>query len=198
MPKATTARSLYQLKVVLEELEPAVWRRLLVAGDIKLDKLHYALQDAFGWTNSHLHCFEIGEQRYGMADVEEDADDLKDERVAVLRKVVSEGANFCYEYDYGDGWRHRIDVEKVVGGAEIGSPICLDGRRACPPEDVGGPGGYEEFVKAIADRKHERHREMLDWFGSRFDPETFDLADANAALRSSRTEQLTRRAMRRG
>ncbi len=196
MAKAAKTLYLDQLKIVLDGIHPPVWRRVLVPSDITLDKLHYVIQDVFGWTNSHLHCVDIGDQRYGMADLEEDAADLKDERRFQLHKLATEGATLHYEYDYGDSWHHEIVVEKVIGGAESKDPICLDGQRACPPDDVGGAGGYADFLEAIADPRHEQHRDMLRWVGGRFDPDRFDLTDANAALRSSRTERLTRRATR--
>jgi hypothetical protein len=127
MPRATKLLHLYQLEVALEEIEPPVWRRLLLPGDITLDKVHYIIQDAFGWTNSHLHCFEIDDRRYGMAEIEEDAHDLKEERRFSLHKLVDKGSTFLYEYDCGDSWRHQIAVENVIGGAELKHPICLDG-----------------------------------------------------------------------
>jgi hypothetical protein len=197
MARPTKLLHLYQVEIVLKEIEPRVWRRLLIPGDSTLDKLHYVIQDAFSWTNSHLHCFVIDDVRYGMAHIEEDADDLKDEQRFFLHKLVDKGSMFLYEYDYGDSWSHKIAVENLIAGAELKHPICLDGQRACPPEDVGGTGGYEEFLDALADPKHEEHKNMLRWAGGRFDPEHFDLANTNAALRSSRTERLTRRAMRR-
>ena len=89
-----------------------------------------------------------------------------------------------YEYDFGDGWQHRIDVESIAKPqADRAYPLCLAGERATPPDDVGGVPGYQEFLAAIADPKHEEHASMLTWVGGAFDPEGFDLNTINRTLR---------------
>ena len=96
-----------------------------------------------------------------------------------------EDSRFTYDYDFGDGWEHVLEVEKVLLPQKgVRYPVCLDGARACPPEDVGGMGGYEEFLKAIRDPNHPEHEEYLDWIGGNFDPEQFDLDEVNDILRS--------------
>jgi len=188
MAKPTT---LYQLKVTLKGVRPPIWRRLHVPADIKLDKLHLVLQDALGWTNSHLHQFVVGERYIGMMDVDEPSDDLEDEKRFKLSQIAGEKSRFLYEYDFGDGWAHGIVVEKVLPTVDgIRYPICIAGKRACPPEDCGGPYGYADFLDAISDPKHDRHEEVIEWIGRPFDPEEFDVEQTTALIRSGRSRQL--------
>lgn len=175
----------YQLKVSLLEVEPPVWRRLLVPGTMSLDRLHTVIQKAMGWTDSHLHEFVIRGRRYGEPDPEEPDADLEHEWKATLRQVApAEGLQFEYLYDFGDGWTHEVLVESITA-QEKGSryPVCLAGERRCPPEDCGGPYGYADFLKAIRDPNHPEHDEMLAWAGGAFDPEVLDLNAVNRKLR---------------
>lgn len=177
--KATTA-TVFQFKITLKNIEPPIWRRIQVK-DCTLDNLHEDIQTAMGWTNSHLHQFEIAGVRHG--DPELLCEDWQDEiqpvnslRTKVSKIVPKDGKRFQfdYEYDFGDGWEHEILFEGRLK-AEKGTryPLCLEGQRACPPEDVGGPFGYADYLEAMADPKHERHKEFMKWSGS-FDPEAFD------------------------
>ncbi len=174
----------YQLKVTLKGTRPPIWRRLQVRGSTTLLKLHTIIQIAMGWTDSHLHQFIVGGMYYGMPDVEWD-DDMQDERRIKLGQIVSAVKDrFTYEYDFGDSWEHEIMVEKVLApepGAQY--PICLAGKRACPPEDVGGVWGYAEFLDTIADPERPEHEEMLEWIGGSFDAEAFDLEAVNQMLK---------------
>lgn len=172
----------YQLKVVLREIEPPIWRRVQVPGDITLSKLHRVLQIAMGWTNSHLHKFTIG----GVDYAEPDPDGLlefRSDRRARLSEVARPGETFEYEYDFGDGWEHEVILEQMIQ-PEPGAvyPLCLAGERACPPEDCGGVSGYGEFLEAIMDPVHPEHAHMLSWAGGNFDPEALDLQDVNRRL----------------
>lgn len=188
MPKPSTV---YQLKVTLLDIRPPIWRRLQVPASITMEKLHYALQDALGWTNSHLHQFVLGADRFGMRLIDEDRE-LLDERKYRLKDLVGEKSRFAYEYDFGDGWEHLVVVEKVLPAApDTRYPLCLAGKRACPPEDCGGPFAYADFLVALSDPADPRHDELLEWIGGPFDPERFDLTDVNSALRTSRTRRLT-------
>ncbi len=188
--------AVYQLKVTLREIKPAIWRRVQVPAEIKLDKLHMVLQDALGWTNSHLHQFVVGDdERYGMAEIEDFADPPKDEKRFKLQQIAKEGDRFIYEYDFGDSWEHVVVVEKVLPPEPgVQYPRCMAGARACPPEDCGGVGGYEDLLAIIADPKHEQHQEMMTWLGEPFDPEAFDVWKTDAALRSTRRNWEWRRA----
>ena len=185
MKKATkqTAKSIYQIKVTLLNIDPPVWRRLQVAGDTKLGKLHSILQDAMGWFDSHLHEFRIGNDVYG-ENFPESPFDVKSERNVRLDKVAREGGVLIYMYDFGDSWEHELKIEKVLPlepGAHY--PHCLAGERACPPEDCGGPWGYANLLEVLNNLKDEEHEEMREWVGEDFDPEHFDLDTVNRILR---------------
>jgi hypothetical protein len=173
---------LFQFKIRLLEITPPIWRRVQVP-DCTLAVLHEVIQAAMGWTNSHLHQFIIDDVSYG---VPEPDLKLKNEDKVMLSQIISKrGKEFCfkYEYDFGDGWMHDIAFQGYSPN-DLGQdfPVCLDGSRACPPEDVGGPYDYEEFLEAIADPKHERHAELLEWIGGKFDPEHFDAKTATVAM----------------
>ncbi len=187
--KSATDAPIYQIKVTLEDSKPPIWRRLLVRSDSTLADLHDIIQAAFGWWDYHLHQFIVGEIHFGVPDPDyEDYLEMKDEQDVTLRQVVPrEGSKFRYEYDFGDSWLHQVLLEKILS-PEPGQvyPLCIKGRRARPPEDVGGMWGYYHFLKAIADPEHEEHDEYLEWVGGEFDPETFDLEEINQALRALR------------
>jgi hypothetical protein len=183
--KKATDVPIYQIKVTLEESKPPIWRRLLVRSDITLAGLHRIIQAAFGWGDYHLHQFIVGEIYFG--EPHPDYDDyleMHDERKITLHRIAQrEGFKFRYEYDFGDSWLHQVLVEKILP-QEPGRdyPVCVKGRRACPPEDVGGIWGYYHFLEAIQDPEHEEHSEYLEWIGGEFDPEAFDLDEVNQAL----------------
>ncbi len=183
MAKAKSAGEVYQLKVTLKSITPPVWRRVQVQ-DCTLAKLHDIFQTCMGWTGSHLHAFEIGGEEYGAPDPTGMLE-TEDERKVKLSQFVAGGVKkFTYTYDFGDSWEHVIQVEKTLP-AEPGVryPRCTDGKRACPPEDCGGPWGYGDFLEAIQNPKHEEHEELLEWVGGEFDPEKFDVDAVNKQLR---------------
>jgi hypothetical protein len=174
-----------QIKVTLREIEPAIWRRLEVPAEIKLARLHVALQAAMGWQDYHLHSFGIGEVEYGMPDPEYESMGMpmKDDRRATLRSLANVGDLLVYKYDFGDGWEHDVLVEAVLSPRpRTLYPRVIDGARACPPEDVGGISGYENFLEAVHDPRHEEHDSWLEWAGGSFDPEIFDIDAANREL----------------
>jgi len=118
--------------------------------------------------------------------LDENIDDpgVKDEQEFRLKKLVYEDDVFEYEYDFGDCWEHEIEAEKILEPeAGVKYPRCLAGGRACPPEDCGGPGGYEELLKVLDDPGHEDYDHYHGWAGEDFDPERFDLAKVNRVLR---------------
>jgi len=174
----------YQIKVTLDESKPPIWRRILVPGDVTLEKLHYILQVAMGWTNSHLHQFIVGETYYSEPHPDYGSEMRNERRVRLNQIVPGEGFKFRYEYDFGDGWLHNLLVEKVLS-PEPGQqyPACIKGKRACPPEDVGGIWGYYGFLEAIQNPDHLEHEDYLEWIGGEFDPEAFDLEETNELLR---------------
>jgi hypothetical protein len=180
LPKA----QVYRLKVTLRDVKPPVWRRIEVPGNVTLAELHSILQTVMCWFDSHLHDFEINGVEYGVPDEEWAYDEkVRDESKVRLNKVASEGTKIRYTYDFGDNWRHDVIVEKV-GPAEDGVryPRCLAGKRATPPEDVGGDYGYAEFCEAMADPKHPEHEHYRQWIGRDWDPEFFEVASVNEAL----------------
>jgi hypothetical protein len=185
-PPAKSA-TVYQLKITLNDIRPPVWRRVLTR-DCTLARLHDIIQVVMGWEDYHLHLFEIGGENYGdprqWSNEFADEQDTLNERKLKLSQIVAQGVRkFTYEYDMGDSWRHTIMVEKTVPADRgLKYPRCVDGRRACPPEDCGGPWGYGDFVEAIQDPKHEQHEELLEWVGGEFDPEAFDPEAVNEEL----------------
>ncbi len=175
-----------QLKITLNGSRPPIWRRVQVPGDITLAKLHRVIQAVMGWYDSHLHQFIVGKTYYGVPSLDEFSElELKDERKVRLDQVLSKlKQKMVYEYDFGDGWEHDIVLEKVLPlDSNTRYPVCLEGARACPPEDCGGVGGYENFLEAIRDPDHEEHDEYLGWIGGEFDPEEFDIVLANRELK---------------
>jgi len=189
-PKAKIpAGTVFQFKITLKEIEPPIWRRIQTK-DCTLDKLHELIQTAMGWTNSHLHQFKIGSIIYGDPELllegfEDDPEIVNSLETRISKVVPKDGKRFSfqYEYDFGDGWEHESLFEGFLT-AEKGTqyPVCLEGQRACPPEDVGGVGGYQDYVKAMANPRHKRHKEFLEWSGP-FDPDAFDAQAATKAMR---------------
>lgn len=185
--KSTPVPRIFELEITLDEVKPRVWRRVLVPSDLPLSRLHLVIQEAMGWTNSHLHQFNFGDRHFTDPRYDEDREGLEDERKAKLDQLAKVGQAFVYEYDFGDGWSHSV---KVIGEQEwnhrLAYPLCIGGARACPPEDVGGPWGYKEFLAALKSPKHEQHEELLTWCGGYFDPKGFDANAVNRALHQLR------------
>jgi hypothetical protein len=170
-----------QLRIELLDVEPAVWRRILVPELITMAELAQILVAAMGWNGSHLHLFRVGDNEYGVADEDAPEEEIDESEVTVTEALGGHD-RFAFDYDFGDGWEHDVVVEKrSSSGVEFAA--CLDGQNACPPDDVGGPGGYEDFLVAIADTAHEDHVEYLEWIGGSFDPTRFDLDAVNTELR---------------
>ena len=175
-----------QLRIVLDGIEPVVWRRLLVPGSVRLNKLHLMLQAAMGWENSHLHCFRIGESLFG-TQFDDYPDNELDEKSVTVLQAVADVPLFAYEYDFGDSWDHAVHVEdfwRLPIGLRHG--VCVAGENACPPEDCGGAPGYAHLLAVLAQPDHEEHEHLLEWVGGDFDPEEFDLALVNARLQALR------------
>lgn len=182
-----------QLRILIDDIEPAVWRRLVVPAAFDLRQLHLVIQAAFNLWNTHLHEFEIGGLRYGDATLAEDGSvdgdpRVFDEQEVSLRDFRKPGVRFSYIYDFGDDWRHTVEIEDMVFLADVPrQATCIEGAGAKPPEDVGGVPGYEQFLEVIGDSSHPEHRETKRWCGGHFDPDWFDLAmvdkDVRAALR---------------
>jgi hypothetical protein len=187
--KLPLADTVYQFKIALLESRPLIWRRIQVQ-DCSLDKMHEHIQTAMGWTNSHLHHFRIGEQLYGDPELmQENFEELdyKDSTTTKLSDILPKTGKrflFQYEYDFGDSWYHEVLFEGIVRAeAKVKYPVCLEGERACPPEDCGGIWSYADFVEAIQNPEDERHGELLEWVGDRFDPKKFNAAKATKEMR---------------
>jgi hypothetical protein len=177
---------LYEIKVELKEIEPPIWRILQVPSRTSLLKFHRILQRAMGWTNSHLHLFDVDGKLYGEPSTERDLEIL-DSRKMTLGKIFTEGRTaFLYEYDLGDSWRHNITLMGTVEGEAEEKLACTAGARACPPEDCGGTMGYYGLLVALSDPDHEEHDTMLEWVGGKFDPKAFDVAAVDRALKRLR------------
>ena len=180
--------AVHQLRIALSGIEPVIWRRLLVPGTLTLDRLHWVFQRAMGWGGRHLHEFLIDGRRYAEPDPEVVVSAVLPERSVALRDVVPrENMGFVYVYDFGDDWRHGVLVEKILTAEKkLGMLVCLAGERHCPPEDCGGVPGYVELLAAIRDPRHPEHRALRKSVGRQFDPEAFDVAAVNRALRRGR------------
>jgi hypothetical protein len=171
----------FQLKITLKNIKPPIWRRILVTPEIKLDRLHDVLQIVMGWDNSHLYQFEtpLGY----IADPAFDLEEAESSKKITLQSVLSDPrSHIRYEYDFGDGWDHQILLEKVVELDDSVLALCMDGARACPPEDCGGPWGYGNLLEILKDPKHPEYEEMSEWIGGDFDPEAFDVEAINRQL----------------
>ena len=166
-----------RIHIELQDIQPRIWRRVDVPLTSHLLTLHYIIQFAFGWTDSHLFQFTIGNRNYGVPSEEDEFWGLKFYRAAGLRlrTLVARGVEqFVYVYDFGDDWRHEIVIERVAEGeANIGYPAFVDGKRRGPPEDVGGIYGFMQFLEAVRNPMHDEYRDMIRWYGKPFDP--FDI-----------------------
>lgn len=164
--------NIIEIKVTLEDVEPAVTRTLQVPINIRLDRLHLTLQAALGWANSHLYMFEAGGVTWGAPDPGFGGDDLPARKTTLGEVIEDTGVrSIRYIYDFGDSWEHKIKLGKITDPApgEL-YPRLSDISGRCPPEDVGGFPGYDEFLEAMGDPKHPDHAHLKDWYGDDFDP----------------------------
>jgi hypothetical protein len=163
----------YQLKVLLLDVKPQVWRRVHVAPNIYLNELHLVLQAALGWTNSHLHSFKFGEHEYSLSYEPGALTDLKmiDERGVALSSLIGEpGETFGYSYDFGDDWQHIVTFEhKGDREPRVAYPRCIDGQGACPPEDCGGTHGFSKLKRILKKPTHKEYKVYMEWIGYPYD-----------------------------
>jgi hypothetical protein len=189
------------LRIELLDVAPLIWRRVLVSNQWTLASLHHYLQWVMGWTDTHAHEFHVGagvvapDWWIHEVGLDRDTSDYRDERrvsVAAVSRELGVGGAMEYHYDMGDGWRHRIVIESPPSAWADGvlpQPVCVAGENACPPDDVGGPHGYAQFLEIIADRKHEQHEDMTRWIGGVFDPKGFDLNRLNRDWKGAKRRQ---------
>jgi len=170
-----------RFKITLNGIKPPIWRRIEIPSNATFWALHVAIQDAMGWTDTHLHEFHTTDRfgpglRIGIPD----EDGWDNGIVAGWTRKISPvfkypGTKAEYLYDFGDGWEHTVLLEAIEPARPgVEYPVCVGGRRRCPPEDCGGPWGYESLLEILADPTHEEHAEMLEWAGGPIDPEAFD------------------------
>jgi hypothetical protein len=183
---ARTLRTTYQFKIILLGISPKVWRRIQLASSATLEDLHHAIQVVMGWTDSHTHLFCGDEFDYGVPDPAY-PNEIKDEtgvRLERMFKQINDKMN--YVYDLGDDWEHELRLEKILPyDPAIRLPVCIEGECACPPDDVGGLPGYENFLEAMEDPSHPEHTALSEWIGGMgWDAEHFDLVEANDLLRA--------------
>ena len=189
-----------QVRLAIAEIEPPIWRRLIVPRSFHLGKLRRVIQAAFGWWACHLHEFRIGglsfrDAEFCEPEFEDDARSFDESGVRLRDFDRSEGLNFLYVYNFGDNWKHIVEFERLLAlDPAPRSASCVDGGRARPPEDVGGVHGYASFLDIIADPGNPEHRDTKRWAGGHFDPEWFDRdmtdRDVRNALRVNRRIRL--------
>jgi len=176
-------RSIYQIKISLIGAKPPIWRTFLVPSDLRLEAFHNVIQIVMGWTDSHLHQFIANNVFYGIPDDEFGMEIENEAKFKLFHLLKKEKDTIKYEYDFGDSWEHKILLEKIFPfDTKTALPVCIKGKRACPPEDCGGIWGYEDLLETISNPKHPDHEDMLDWLGGEFDPEEFDLEEINGNL----------------
>ena len=168
--------SVAHLKIKLDDVQPAVLRRVEVPLTIRLDRLHLVLQAAMGWTDSHLYEIRAGDVGWGMPDPDFGDGPLDARKTRLIDALEDVGTrSLKYLYDFGDGWEHTVRIERVTDPVPgIAYPRLVEAAGRCPPEDVGGPRGYSEFLEAIRDSDHEEHDHMVMWAGGHFDPKVVD------------------------
>ncbi len=191
-----TPKAIYQLKVTLMGSKPPIWRRILVADTITLGKLHTVMQVVMGWLDEHLHQFVFGRELYGVPDKDEKnfffGMSVNDEDKEILSSLLrKEKDSLTYEYDFGDGWQHKLLLEKILPfDSAITLPCCIKGKGACPPEDCGGIWGYMDLVEVMSDKLHPDYADRAEWlsecFGiTDFNPDLFDLETVNIGIRGA-------------
>jgi hypothetical protein len=177
------ALTVHEMRVTLLDVSPPVWRQIRVPSALPLSTVHAVIQIAFGWEDRHLHEWRVGDITYGLSDEDSWGEDLRDESTALLADVAPVDSLLRYDYDFGDGWEHLVEVTAVHPYSGQVVPVaCLGGARACPPEDCGGPFGYEHLIDALRDVDDAEHEDVVEWLGDHFDPAEFDMASVNNRL----------------
>jgi len=189
-----TAAGIAHLRIKLDDVEPAVVRRIEVPLTIRLDRLHLVLQAAIGWTNSHLYQIRARDVGWGIPDPDFGGGPLDASKTRLVDVLEDVGTrSLKYLYDFGDGWEHSVRIERISDAMPgIAYPRLVEAAGRCPPEDVGGPWGYREFLDAIADPTHKEHAGNLKWIGGHFDP-----IDANAEALAQAVHRLAKKWTRR-
>lgn len=172
-------QGIYQFKVSLLSIKPLIWRRILIEPENTLEDFHQVIQLSMGWEDYHLYSFNYGRQCF-----EFNGNGRPSLKLSSLK--MKKGDEILYVYDLGDGWEHKIELEALIPRTkELFYPCCIDGKRACPPEDSGGPFGYLKKLKILKNKKHPEHEEVFEWMGEDFDPECFDLNEVNTGMQDA-------------
>jgi hypothetical protein len=181
LPGASVATATYQFKVSLGAVRPQIWRRFTVPSTLTFAQFHEVLQAVMGWTNAHLHDFAFRGQTIGQPDPEWPRPTLREDRTRLGEIGLKPRSKLVYRYDFGDGWEHAVVLEKVLPPDGEDALACLDGQRACPPEDCGGVPGYQNLCALLAKPERQDPDGVREWAGN-FDPDAFDLERVNATL----------------
>lgn len=182
------SNAILQIKISLEGITPAIWRRFKIENNMTFHQLHTVIQTVMGWTDSHLYSFTVNGEEY-QDERSEDFEDFGNTKILPSRKTtisaLKEKQKFHYTYDFGDGWEHLLVVEKILPKEEAGRyPVCLAGARNCPPEDCGGEPGYYHLIEVRKNKKHPEYKDLIKgWLGEDHDPEYFDAKHTTTSLR---------------
>ena len=172
-----------QLKITLVGTEPPIWRRLLIKDSVTFFDLHHIFQIAMGWKNAHLFDFRVGDYVIGYIDSDAPEDLADANKVTVDTLIGKVGMQLTYTYDFGDGWNHKVEFEKISQEETARQyPVCFEGERNCPPEDCGGIPGFQHLLEVLKDKSNPDYSEMKRWAGRGYDPERFDLEKVNKLL----------------
>jgi hypothetical protein len=183
-PKQPVEADVVSLKVTLRNIDPPIWRRIIMPRDMTLADVHDAIQAVMEWDGDHMHGFDFGRRRSPVAAMLAELVDEEEQEEMTLDELVKTGmTRFTYIYDFGDSWKHDVLIEKRLPATTATAfPACVAGARKGPPEDCGGLWGYEQLLAAVADPNHPDRKERLEWLGDNYDPEAFSVADADARL----------------
>jgi len=182
--KRNVPKQIYQLKISIKYISPPIWRRILISNYSTFAELHDVIQEFFNWDNYHLHEFYYYIQDYihrqiriqgldidGSFSPNLDFYDAREDDIRLCDVFSTEQRAVNYLYDFGDNWQHNIKLEKIFPYKDgFQSPLCVGGKRATPPEDCGGPYGYQEILEIQENKKHPQYKERITWLGGKFDP----------------------------
>ena len=191
-----TPPQIFRLKITLQYCVPPIWRLVEVAGSATLADLHRIIQAAFLWENDHLHQFLTGGVLRSSSYVRKNLSPLRGGKQMPLGEILHrKGQSLFYEYDFGDGWLHEVRLEKIVPReAGVSYPRCTNAHRGAPPEDCGGPPGYDHLLEVLADPKHEEYEDLLEWVGEGFNPEDPNLPLVEKEMKKLRRVKRQRKA----
>ncbi len=179
----------YQLKIVLDRIQPKIWRRIIIGENTSLYELHHIIQISFGWSNYHLYLFKQNRILWGNKSLWDDDDPAfelnSDKKIKIKDILQDKTQSLQYQYDMGDSWSHNIKLEKIIEKDNlILVPVCLEGERNCPPEDCGGVGGYYNLIETLSRPNSREYKELVEWLGYLYDPELIELEQINHTLKN--------------